>query len=192
MVYILFGTEIVVIKNKINEIKKEAKLDNLAWNYYDLESSSLKNIIDDANSGTLFSPKRGIVVDNAYIFTATTNKKLPEQDPKILESYLDNINPDTILIFSVNSEKLDVRKKITKKIKEVGKVIDCNIKKNSIDVIKSMFLPCSINYDEAMYFKNKVGNDYGILVSEAKKIVTYKGDTSKVTKEDIDLLTEIP
>ncbi len=186
MVYILFGSEIVIIKNRIDDIKSQAKISNLAWNYYDLENCNLKSIIDDANSGTLFSSKRGIIVDNAYIFNATTNKKLPEQDPKILENYLDNINPDTILIFSINSEKIDTRKKIFKKLLKVGKVIDCNVKKNSIDLIKDMFLPCSIGYDEAIYFKNRVGDDYGILVSEAKKLVTYKNDSSKVTKEDID------
>ena len=188
MVYLIFGMESIIIKNKVSGIKQEVNLDDLAWNYYDLENSTLKSIMEDANSGTLFSEKRGIVVDNAYIFTRTTNKKLPEQDTKLLEKYLDFINPNTILIFTINNEKIDNSKKITKKLGQVGKIIDGNVKKNSYDFIKKLFLPCSIKYDEAIYFKTKLGDDLNLLTSEALKIVTYKDEKGEVTKEDIDNL----
>ena len=189
MLYILYGTEPVIIKQKVDQIKKESGLDNLSWSYYDLENSNLKDIIEEANSGSLFSTKRGIYVENAYIFTGTTNKKLPEQDTKLLERYFDTMNEDTILVFSVFKEKLDVRKKITKKIQEVGKAINLNVKNNDVSIIKDMFKPCNISFDNCVYFKNRIGNDLGILNQEAKKILVFKENKGEVTKEDIVNLT---
>ena len=33
MLYILYGTEPVIIKQKVDQIKKESGLDNLSWSY---------------------------------------------------------------------------------------------------------------------------------------------------------------
>lgn len=189
MNYVLFGEEPLLLKQKIDQIKKDAALDDLAWTYYDLETTSLSNIIDEANSVSLFATKRGIYVDNAYIFTATTNKKLPPQDPTLLEKYLNNPNPNTILIFGVNKDKIDVRKKISKKIKEIGKIIDCSVANNELNVIKDMFKPCSISDQDCRLFKERVGNNLGILWQEANKLVTYKDYQGVVTKDDIKKLT---
>ena len=122
MLYLFYGTEEYLIKKEINKIITDSKIDKININNYDLENTFLNEIIDDALTFSLFDERKIIIVDNSYIFTGTTNKKLPEQNLKILEDYLDNYNPNTIIIFTVNKEKIDSRKKITAKIKKIGTV----------------------------------------------------------------------
>ena len=61
--------------------------------------------------------KKIVIVSNAYIFFFFNLKKnVLEHNINTLEEYLININKDTILVFIVNSEKLDERKKTVKNI----------------------------------------------------------------------------
>lgn len=189
MNYILYGLEPVLIKQQCDKIKLESKIDPLSWNNYNLEEVSLKTIIDEANSFSLFAEKRGIIVDNAYIFTGTTNKKLPEQDTSLLEQYLKNPNPDTILIFNVIKEKIDVRKKITKIIKETGKIFDLNVLDNKVGTVKKQFGNYKISDSDCRYFINRVGDNFSIIIQDINKIKTYKGNDDLITKKDIDALT---
>ena len=59
-----------------------------------------------------------------YDSTGTTKKSTIIQNTDLLLSYIEHPNPDTILIFSIVTEKLDERKKITKGIKKAGTVIE--------------------------------------------------------------------
>ena len=119
MIYILYGTINYLINKEVNKIIKDNNIDEINITKYDLTNTYLTDIINDASSMSLFDDKKIIIVNNSYIFTGTTKKAL-EQDTTILENYLNNINDNTILIFIVNNDKLDERKKITKLIKKMG------------------------------------------------------------------------
>ena len=126
MNYLFYGTEQYLIEKEIKKIINDSKLDKINVNYYDLENTFINDIIDDALTFSLFDDKKIIVVENSYIFTGTTNKKLLDQDTKQLEEYLDHPNENTILIFSINKDKIDGRKKITTKMKKQGCVKEFN------------------------------------------------------------------
>ena len=126
MVYVLYGTIDYLIKKQVDAIIKENHIEQVSISKYNLTNDLLKDIINDSKSISLFDEKKAIIVENAYIFTGSNNKKNPEQDTTLLEKYLENSNPNTILIFIVNNEKLDERKKITKLSKKM------EMSKNSI------------------------------------------------------------
>ena len=187
MVYLLYGTVDYLINKTIDKIISDNKIDEFNINKYDLTNNLLTDIINDASSMSLFSDKKIIIVNNAYIFTGN-NKKYLEQDTLELEKYLNNVNDNTILIFNVNSEKLDERKKITKLIKKNGLVKDFNSIDN-ISLVKNLFDDYSISNDNVKYLISRVGDDSSLLASEIEKIKIYKNEDKTITFDDITNLT---
>ena len=187
MVYLLYGNNEYLINKKIEEINKD--INELSINYYDLENISINKICDDASLIDLFNDKKNIIVTNSYIFTGTTNKKLKEQDTSILEEYLNNPNPNTNLVFIVNKDKLDERKKITKLIKNNGNVFEFNKEIDIKSTIKSLFDDYKIDNESINLLIDRVGNDFYLLENEITKIKLYKNEDKNITKNDILLLT---
>lgn len=187
MIYILYGTVDYLINKYTNKIIDDNKVGEIDINKYDLTNTSLTDIINDASSMSLFSEKKVIIVNNAYIFTGS-NKKNIEQNIDELENYVNNNNENTILIFIVNNEKLDERKKITKLIKKNGIVKDFNTIDN-ITLAKNLFDSYSISIDNIKYLIERVGDDTTLLASEIEKIKTYKDKDLNITKDDITKLT---
>ena len=187
MVYVIYGSEQFLIDQEISKIENNLSLDKNSITRYDLENTKIESIIEDANQINLFSLNKLIIIDNAYIFTATTNKKLLKQNTEVLEQYLNNINKNTILIFNILKDKLDVRKKIYKLANTNGKIIECN-NVSTINVVKNMFKGYNIDDSLIKLLINRVGNNLLILKEETDKIKTYKDDNT-ITREDIINLT---
>lgn len=183
MIYILYGTINYLINKEISKIIEDNNIDEININKYDLTNTYLTDIINDASSMSLFDDKKVIIVNNSYIFTGTTKKAL-EQDSTILENYLNNINDNTILIFIVNNDKLDERKKITKLIKKIGIVKEFNSIDN-ISLVKELFSDYNISTDNIKYLLERVGDDTTLLATEIGKIKIYKDKDKNITKDDI-------
>lgn len=184
MIYVLYGLDNYLINYNVKKIVKGDDKE-----YFDLENTDLGSIILSCNSLSLFSNHKNIVVENSYIFTSTINKKLPEQNIDVLDKYIDNINKDVNLIFVIEKDKLDDRKKIVKKIKEKGKIIDCNTKKNNISIVKEFFGGYKISDEDIKYLIDRVGDNLSIIYQESEKLKIYKIDDKVIDKNDIDMIT---
>lgn len=189
MVYVFYGLNDFFIKKEIKKIKAQNHIDSVSYMKYDLENTNISDIIMHANEIDLFGNKKMILVENSYIFTGTTNKKLPEQNVNVLESYLNNINPDTILIFTIFKEKLDERKKIFKISKEKGYLKEYNKIDNIEKTVLDMFKPYNIEKKDIEFFIQRVGENLSILEQEINKIKLYKDKEINITREDIIELT---
>lgn len=189
MTYVFYGTEEFLIKQEILKMKEKYGIDDISINAYDLENSSIERIIDDASTVSLFSNNKMILCDNAYIFTGTTNKKLPEQNNKALEEYLEHENPDTILIFTVLKDKLDERKKIVKLLKQKKQIKEFTKIVNLDEFIKKEFESYEIGKKEISLLIDRVGDNLNILHQEIQKIKLYKDKNLIVTENDIIELT---
>ena len=99
------------------------------------------------------------------------------------------MNENTILIFNVYNNKIDVRKKITKLSKEKGKVLEFNKSQNINSIVKNMFDNYKIDNSLINLIIDRVGNDLLILEQEINKIKIYKDDDLIITKDDIIELT---
>lgn len=181
MIYILYGLDSYLIKYNLNKIMNNGEQDE-----FDLENTTIQNIILSCDSLSLFSNKKNVIVENAYIFTTTTNKKLPEQNIDALEKYINNPNMDVNLIFIVEKEKLDERKKIVKSIKEKGKIIDCNSQKNVTKIVNEFFDGYFIEDASIKYFIDRVGDNLSLLYQESEKLKLYKIDDKKIDISDIE------
>lgn len=189
MIYLLYGKESLLIDKKINEILKKENINSFSINRYDLENDTLSVILDDASIVSMFGEKKAIVVFNSFIFTGTTKKGTVEQNTDLLLSYLDHPNPDTVLIFAITAEKLDERKKITKRIQKEGRIIELNVSKNLNGIVNDMFGEYKIAPSDVQLFIDRVGDNLRILEQECEKIKTYKNEDYIITKNDILNLT---
>ena len=187
MIYLLYGTENYLIKKEINKILETNSIEKINISEYNLEIDNFKDIIEDANTISLFADKKVIIINNSYIFTGKNIKT--DNNPDLFLDYFKNINPDSIIIFVVDAEKLDERKKIVKEIKKVGAVKDFNKANNLMDIIKNMFEDYNISNQDIRFMIDRCGDNLDILNQEINKIKIYKNDDKNITREDIINLT---
>ena len=187
MLYLFYGLDTFLIEQEIKGLLNQHQIDELSIAEYDLDEVSMKIILDDAQTISLFDSRKAILVENASIFTATP-KKDAEEDMKQLEMYMENFNPDVDLIYIVHKEKIDERKKIVKRMKQVGEVKEFNKSSNLPSLIRSLFDGYSISSSLISLFIERVGNDLNRISNEIDKIKIYKNDMV-ITEEDILLLT---
>lgn len=181
MLYMLYGTKTFLIEEELKKITKN--FDEINISKYDLNTDNLNDIIDDALTVSLFGDKKLIICENANVFTGGNSK-----DSKVLEDYLNNPNDLTTLIFLLNNDKIDQRKKITKLLKRNGVIKSFNENIDPISFVKKRLNDYSINISTIQLLIDRVGNDPLILEKEIEKIKLYKDD-NKITDEDILTLT---
>ena len=190
MTYLFYGKEKYLIDEEIKKYKDqydEINIVNITYN------NNIDDIIDEANSISLFSDKKLIIVSDTTLFNRKKKMEDSEEDNSkenfdSLVDYLDNQNEDVTLIFINNQETIDNTKKITKLIKEKGVIKEFN-NLNIKETIKTLFGKYKISYDNIDLLINRVGNDIGILKEEIDKIITYKDKNMDITKDDILNLT---
>ena len=181
MVYLLYGTNDFAIQKEIEKITKD--FDKMNISKYDLTEDDIKDVISDAETFSMFADNKVVIAENATIFTSSGNGDL-----EILENYLAHINPNTILIFTINEEKIDERKKITKKIKKDYKLISFNQNETPNSLVRNLLNGYNITSSNINLLIDRVGTNPLILENEVNKIKLYKDDKT-VTKEDILNLT---
>ncbi len=182
MVYLLYGTKGFQIEEEIKKLSKG--IDEMNISKYDLNNDMLSLAIEDAKTMSLFGDKKLVIVDNANMFTGSTSK-----DSEIIEEYLNHINENTTLVLIVHNDKLDTRKKITKLVNKVGKVVAFNDELDMTSLVRRLLKDYNIDYKTIKLFLDRVGNNPLIIQSEINKIKIYKGNDKNITDEDILNLT---
>lgn len=181
--YLIYGTEKSLINKEIEKIKNDLKIKDIIK--YSLDKDNIEDIILDAKLVNLFATQKLILVEDAYIFS--NNKK--ENNINILEDYLNNYNSDTYIIFTNVTEKIDSRKKICKKINEIGKIIE--IKKKDINYtkyIQDILKEHNYKMEDINYFLKNSGTNIDNIKNELDKLFIYKMDNKIITNNDIDKL----
>lgn len=174
-----------LIKNEVDKLIK--KIDTTDIIYYDLETASLIDIINDAETISMFSNKKVIVVENSWFLCANKTNN----DIEILEEYIKHPNSNTYLIFVVLTDKIDTRKKITKSLTNIGTVIELNKidDKYICNYIKEYISENNYKIEDITYFKNKVSNNLYDIKNELDKLMMYKINDKIITKSDIDTIS---
>ena len=179
MIYLLFGTLDALINDYINKIIKKENIADINISKYN-EDDLISNIIEDASTISLFDDKKLIIVNNELLFSSKKSIDTTE-----LEKYIENYNPNTILIFTVFSDTVDSRRKLYKLIKEKGKIEEFNKITNINSYVRKLFNGYNISYNTINLFIKRVGNDLNSLSNEAEKIKIYKINDNIITDNDI-------
>ena len=182
--YLIYGNDYSLIKREIDKITKE--INDVTT--YDLSLEKVDNLLNDASVISMFGDKKALIGENA-LFLSTSSSSI-NHDLDYLQRYLEDDNHDNIVIFTLNENKLDERKKIVKLLKKRATVIHK-------DVIKDKDLPdfvmdefsnngYKIDYKTASYFVQYAGSNVDILISEINKMMMYKDGDKIIKIEDIN------
>lgn len=176
MIYVVYGKEDYLVDEKVKELTVNPIM-------YDLEFDNLKDILFDASMMSLLDEKKYIVVNNPF-FLSMAKEGDVNIDTSILEDYLNNINPNTVIVFKYYRDKIMESKKITKLLKNKGIFYEFN-SFDAKDVVKKNFDGYKISNECINLLIDRVGDNTSILINEIEKLKTYKYDTKEITKDDI-------
>ncbi len=191
-IYLLYGPERHLIKQKIDEITEEF-FDKSNKNVvkFDMLEASIDDALEDLRTISIFEEKKAIICENCYFLTAISSQSNVEQDVKMLLKVI-NAELDNILILTVNEDKLDDRKKVVKELKSKTNVICFSkLKKDELKkYINNSFSKDNYKIDD--YCVNLlleiVGEDLDFIVNEIEKLKICKFEEREIFEEDIENL----
>ena len=181
MIYVFLGSEVNLLKRKIDDLIKESSINNII--NYDYDEYNIIDILNEVNYVYLFNDKKLIIVSN-FSF-----KKMKEKDEKEFIKYIDNMN-DNVIVFKCIDNSLDERKTITKKLREKCKVEE--IKKMDYkqlhEYITNMFTKNNkkITYNQVKEILNRCEYNDDFAINETEKLLLYKLGEEIITDEDIE------
>ena len=185
--YLIYGNDYSLIKREIDKITKD--INDVTT--YDLSLEKVDNLLNDASVISMFGDKKVLIGENA-LFLSTSSSSI-NHDLDYLQRYLEDDNHDNIVIFTLNENKLDERKKIVKLLKKRATVIHKDVIKDKDlpDFVRDEFFNngYKIDYKTASYFVQYAGSNVDILISEINKMMMYKDGDKIIKIEDINEIT---
>ena len=183
--YLIIGEDSEQIDFYLAEILNKITYEEDNKITYDLSTSSIADILDEASMMSLFSNTKVILGNNLDI------AKINESDYEYLTKYVGNINRDAYIILL--APKVDARLKNYKVFKDNFKIIDTTKSDNQDNIliyINNIIKDNNYKIDKFNidYLYSKIGNDINNINLELNKLFIYKEEDKTITKEDIDLL----
>lgn len=190
-----YGTNIKRIeeltKDKVIEYVDEP--DEFNRIVFNLKDTTIEALIEEAQIMPMFSERKVVIVNDAFIFTGQKVRSEVKHDIDLLIEYMNEKNDDTLVIFNVFNDTLDKRKKITKIMDKSGEVneikppSEAEIKQLIVDSLKDEGI--SIDRKAVQNMIDKTGIDYETVVNELDKLKLYVDDN--VSSEDIDAVVSV-
>ena len=181
MIYLIISEDSFSINQELNNIINNDK--DVEIIKYDLLESKLENVIETLDTYNFFSNKKIVICENPTFITSESNKLITESDLIQLENYLNNPSKENILVLVVKN-KLDERKKLTKKIKEVAKILDKPLNINSH--IKNNLDGYKMDNKTIDYLIKYCKENKDRIINEFEKLKSFKYDNKEITISDID------
>lgn len=184
-VYFYYGEESLIIKNKIDRLIKEAKIDEYNLNIYDLDEVSIKKAIQDAMTMPFLSDKKAVICKNPRFLTSEVS--LNEDELETLHQYLQRPAEATFFIIDASNLKLDERKEIVKRLKKLPNASETK-ELSDIEISGWIKRQCMINNvdikDEAIKtFYSLVGKNLFNAKNEIDKLISYVGSNGVITSD---------
>lgn len=183
--YLIVGEDQELINFYLNKIMKEIGLDEEKKINYDMNTSSISDILDEVSMISLFSSEKVVIGYNFDI------GKINDNDRDYLIRYLNNNSNDRYIILIAG--KVDGRSKDYKIFKDKFKIIDLLQVDNGKDIYKYVedyikdrgYKIDKYNLD---YLVELLGNDINNINNEIDKILLYLNDDKVISREVIDKL----
>ncbi|MCP8967186.1 DNA polymerase III subunit delta [Ectobacillus ponti] len=192
-IYLLYGTEAYFIQETLQLLLTEALAEeDREFNtvVYDLDESYLEDAVEDARTLPFLGERKVIIIKSPYFLTAQKEKL--EQNVKVLEEYVAEPSPFSIMIFVAPFEKLDERKKITKLLKKESEVLEANaLQTQGIQGwIEEQAAAAGIGVESgaAEALLGLVGTNMQLLSQEVQKLCLYLGTGGVLTRDTVEEL----
>ena len=175
--YLIESEDTLSLNNEISKIIKNNDFTNAVINTYDIEETLLENALEDLDTYNFLSEKKVIIIKNIE----SIKEDQYEKDIEHLFKYIDNPNPDNLLI--ITSRKLDSRLKFSKKLKT-----KCQISKIEVNpkaFIKQQLKDYKISQETINLLEEYCLGDMTKIYNECEKLKNYKMDDKTINKEDV-------
>ncbi|WP_165006131.1 MULTISPECIES: DNA polymerase III subunit delta [unclassified Enterococcus] len=193
--YLVLGTEKFLQDQVREEILKKIKVDSeddLNFLSFDMENSSLDEVVAEAETLPFFGDQRLVFVENPYFLTSEKVNNGIEQNTDLLVDYLKQPLESTVLVFFAPYEKLDERKKVTKQLKKAAVVID--VQRLSEKEVRQYLIHTLENTSLKMDRKaidlllRLTDLDLSKMMRELQKLILYGQDQQTVTVREVEQL----
>lgn len=121
-VYLCYGPEKYKMREFIQvltDLLIEPEHKDFAVSKFDLSEISLSAVLEDAETLPFMVPKKLVIAKNALFFTGAKESSKIEHHLDRLTDYLKSPAEHTVVVFTVDADKLDERKKIVKALKDL-------------------------------------------------------------------------
>jgi DNA polymerase-3 subunit delta len=121
-VYLCYGPEKYKMREFIQvltDLLIEPENKEFAVSKFDLSEISLSAVLEDAETLPFMVPKKLVIAKNALFFTGAKESSKIEHHLDRLTEYLKSPAEHTVVVFTVDADKLDERKKIVKALKDL-------------------------------------------------------------------------
>lgn len=180
--YLIISDNKQIIDFNLQNILKKIKYEETSKITYDLSENKFGDVLDEASTLNMFGDTKVIIGNNFDL------DKLTDEDIEYLQKYIDNYNKNNYIILITN--KLDLRKKVSKIFKEKFNILEEFKPDNVSDYIKTLIKEKKYKMSELDidYFISKAGTDINNINNELNKLFIYKEKDKTITNKDIDLL----
>ena len=188
----IYGEAPELIEKKSNEIiakyLNEPK-DDFNFIKFNLYETEIAPIIEESLTMPLFSDKKVVLVQNAYIFTGEKPPKDINHNIDQLLEFINKYDGESLVIFEVYQSKLDERKKLVKQLKANTKLI--KIEQMSEEDIKNWIKKSlheeykDIKQDALNLFIELTGINFNVVKQELGKLILFLGDRPTINRQDI-------
>ena len=165
------------------EIKKIVKNNN--FEIFNMNKSSIKEILEEASYFSLDNNQKYLVVTNADVFSAD---KVNDTTTDSLLNYFNNPNPNTVIIFTTQ-KSIDSRKKIVKELKSKYKIINTpKMDKKTINSLLTNYVKeqdFDIDWETVNYVINNSYSNLDIMFNELDKIMLYYNFPCRIKYQDV-------
>lgn len=187
-VYLIYGTESYFQEQIKKEIMKvEAAQGNDDVSLYDLEETSIQDVLADAETYPFFGEKKLIIATNPVFLKAKPDKLPFDHDLGALERYLESPPDYSVLIITAPYEKIDERKKVSKLFKKKAMTVICSPvrEKETRQWIDNIATAHKIRIDPSAHeiLEAELTSNLQLLETEITKLALYVGENGVVTKE---------
>ena len=190
MIYLVYGDQELLVNKMVDKIDKDT-LENIdEFNYVSLDAkkNDANQVLEELTSFCFSSDSKVVSLTNSYFLTNNTSEE--PYDYNLLETYLDSETEGTTFIISVCSQKLDEKRTIVKKLRNVSKVVEVNgvNKKELPRLVKQMFTKRNVEItDDALNeLLSRLDLDMYQISNEVDKLSTY---SNKIYLHDVEALT---
>lgn len=185
-IYLISNESYRLIAEKIKKIVKEN-----TYKIFNLNKSSIEEIIEEANYFSLDGNSKYLVVSNADIFSSD---KSDDNTTNLVLKYLENPNSNTILIFTTQ-KPIDTRKKIVKEIKTKYKVINnSKMDRKSLNEFLNNYVKqkeFNIDYQTINYIINNSYGNLDIMLNELDKVMLYYNVPCHIKYADVERIVGV-
>jgi DNA polymerase-3 subunit delta len=187
-VYFLYGSEAYFLDRLRTQLIANILKDNPENLFiYDLEETSIQEVIADAETYPFFGGQKLIIATNPVFLKAKPDKLPFEHDLEALSRYISNPVDYSILVLIAPYEKIDERKKLSKLLKNNTVVANCEPIKDSevAKWIKMLADDLKITLDKDVYdlIETELSTNLRLLKEELEKLALYVGENGIVTIE---------